>query len=126
MKDLSYVCVPIKLGNEVIGTFCIDRIFSFSTSLEEDARLLSIIGSMMSQAVKLRQQAQEERQRLLGENIRLQEELKDRFHPANIMGNSNEMREVYKLISQVSGSDTTVLIRDESGTGKELISHAIH
>jgi len=33
---------------------------------------------------------------------------------------------VYRLISQVSASDTTVLLRGESGTGKELVAHAIH
>jgi len=36
------------------------------------------------------------------------------------------MQEVYRLIEQVSKSDTTVLITGESGTGKELVAHAIH
>jgi Nif-specific regulatory protein len=81
---------------------------------------------MISQAVKIRQEVQEERQKLLEENIRLQEELKHRYHPANIIGNSNEMQEVYDLIRQLADSDTTVLLRGESGTGKELVAHAIH
>ncbi len=126
LRELSYICVPIKLENEVIGALSADRLYSTEFSLEDDARLFSIIGSMISQAVKLRQQATEERQRLLEENIRLQEELKDRFRPANIIGNSSEMQEVFNLIPQVAKSDTTVLIRGESGTGKELIAHAIH
>ncbi|MBN2354580.1 sigma-54-dependent Fis family transcriptional regulator, partial [candidate division KSB1 bacterium] len=88
--------------------------------------LLSIIASLVSQAVKLRQTAQEERDRLIEENLRLTEELKDRFRPSNIIGNSGAMQEVYDLIAQVSRSDATVLIRGESGTGKELVAHAIH
>jgi Nif-specific regulatory protein len=63
---------------------------------------------------------------LLEENIRLQEELKSRFHPSNIIGNSKVMQTVYDLIARVSKSDTTVLIHGESGTGKELVAHAIH
>jgi Nif-specific regulatory protein len=36
------------------------------------------------------------------------------------------MRDVYRQIQQVSGTDTTVLIRGQSGTGKELVANAIH
>jgi Nif-specific regulatory protein len=103
-----------------------DLSVSFEGVIEDSVRLLTIIGSMIAQAVRLRQSAQEERQRLLEENSRLQEELKARFRPANIVGNYRAMREVYNLIAQVSASDTTVIIRGENGTGKELIAHAIH
>ena len=43
-----------------------------------------------------------------------------------IVGQSRAVREVYKAIGQVAGSDLTVLILGESGTGKELIARAIH
>jgi Nif-specific regulatory protein len=125
-KDISFTCVPIKLGNEVIGALSADRLFAEGVSFREDARLLSIIASMISQAVRLRQAAQEERQRLVEENLRLQEELRDRFHPSNIVGNSKAMQAVYDLIRVVSKSNATVLISGESGTGKELVAHAIH
>jgi Nif-specific regulatory protein len=125
-KDISFICVPIKLGKEVIGALSADRLFADTVSLEEDVRLLSIIASMIAQAVRLRQSVQEERQRLLEENIQLQEKLKDRFRPESIIGNSKAMQTVYDLIAQVSKSNTTVLIRGESGTGKELVANAIH
>ncbi len=125
-RDISFICVPIKIGPEVIGALSADRLFADTVSLEEDVRLLSIIASMIAQAVRLRQSAQEERLRLMEENIQLQEKLKDRFRPANIIGNSKVMRAVYDLIAQVSKSNTTILIRGESGTGKELVAHAIH
>ncbi|KAA3658150.1 MAG: sigma-54-dependent Fis family transcriptional regulator [Calditrichaeota bacterium] len=43
-----------------------------------------------------------------------------------IVGNSDAMQEVYKLIGQVAGQDVTILIRGESGTGKELVARAIY
>jgi Nif-specific regulatory protein len=125
-EGISYISVPIKLENQVIGALSVDKPYSERANLQEDVRLLSIIASLVSQAVKLRQRAQEERDRLIEENLRLTEELKDRFRPSNIIGNSGAMQEVYDLIAQVSRSDATVLIRGESGTGKELVAHAIH
>jgi len=125
-KDLSFICVPIKLGNETIGALSAGRLFDEAVSLDEDVRLLRIVASMFSQAVRLRQQAQEERQRLMEESTRLREELKARFRPANIIGRSKAMQTVYDLIAQVAGTDTTVLLSGESGVGKELVAHAVH
>jgi len=44
----------------------------------------------------------------------------------NIIGNSSRMIEVFKFVSKVAATDTTVLIIGESGTGKELVARAIH
>jgi len=125
-RDISFICVPIKIAAEVVGALSADRLFKANVSLDEDVRLLSIIASMIAQAVRLRQSIEEERQRLIDENVRLQEELKERFRPANIIGNSKAMQAVYDLIGQVAPSEATVLILGESGTGKELVAHAIH
>ncbi|GMW02462.1 MAG: sigma-54-dependent Fis family transcriptional regulator [Candidatus Hydrogenedentota bacterium] len=124
--EISFICVPIKIGNETIGALSVDRLFSDTVSLDEDMRLVTIIASMIAQAVRIRQRAQEERMALLQENMRLQNELKERFRPANIIGSSRAMQKVYDLIQQVAQSDATVLIRGESGVGKELVASAIH
>ena len=125
-RQVSFICVPIKIGAETIGAFSCDRLFANQMSLDEDVRLLSIVASMIAQAVKLRQALQEERQRLLDENTRLHARLQDKFRPANIIGSSRAMQDVFDLIAQVTKSDATVLIRGESGTGKELVAHALH
>jgi Nif-specific regulatory protein len=125
-KDVAFICVPIKIGNQVIGALSADHLLPKEVDLEEEVRVLTVIGSMIAQAVRLRQAAQEEKQKLVEENERLQNELKDRFRPSNIIGNSKQMQDVYDQIAQVCRSNTTVLIRGESGTGKELVAHAIH
>ena len=124
--DVSFVCVPIKVGQEVVGALSVDRLFTSDVDLKEDVRLLTIIASMIAQAVKLRRVAQEEKEKLELENERLRSELRERFRPSNIIGNSHEMQAVYDQIAQVSHSGTTVLILGETGTGKELVAHAIH
>ncbi len=124
--ELSFICVPVAVGVEVIGALAVDRDYREGASLDEDVRMLSIVASMIANSVQSRREAAMERQALEEENLRLRSELEDRFRPENIIGNSNAMREVYRAIHQVAGSDTTVLIRGESGTGKELVAHAIH
>lgn len=125
-EEISFICVPISIGDEIIGTISIDKPFDKSSSLEEDMRLLSIVASMIANNVKTRREETVRLQELEDENLRLRSELEDKFRPENIIGNSSSMRQVYHQIHQVSGSDTTVLIRGQSGTGKELVAHAIH
>jgi two-component system response regulator AtoC len=50
----------------------------------------------------------------------------DAQQESDIVGSSPAMQKLYKLIGQVSATDSTVLIRGESGTGKEVIARAIH
>ena len=125
-KDISFICVPVKIGNETIGAFSIDRPYASQEQLEDDARVLSIIASLVAQAVKIRQNVMEEKRQLEEENSRLQQELRAKFKPSNIIGNSKAMQTVFDMVAQVSRSEASVLIRGESGTGKELVAQAIH
>lgn len=59
-------------------------------------------------------------------NILLTQALEKRYSFGNILGKNARMQEIYELISDISNTDSTVLIQGESGTGKELIARAIH
>jgi two-component system nitrogen regulation response regulator GlnG len=62
-----------------------------------------------------------------GEVHRLKEELKEHYHLERaLIGQSQPMQEVYKVVGKVAPADVTVLITGESGTGKELVARAIH
>jgi Nif-specific regulatory protein len=125
-EELSFFCVPISIGHEVIGALSADETYEETGVSPDTVQVLSIIASMIANDVRSRRISAIARQQLEEENLRLREELEDRFRPENIIGNSGAMREVYRAIHQVAQSDTTVLIRGESGTGKELVAHAIH
>jgi two-component system, NtrC family, response regulator HydG len=56
----------------------------------------------------------------------LENELRVRHQFQNIIGKSSRMQEIYRLLTDLSQTDTTVLITGESGTGKELIAKALH
>src|SRR5689334_5856077 len=59
-------------------------------------------------------------QAAMRENHYLKKELRDRYKFENLIGTSQRMHEIYKLIGKIADTDSTVLIQGESGTGKEL------
>jgi two-component system response regulator AtoC len=66
-----------------------------------------------------------EKNRLVSELSELRKQLSDDEDRA-VWGNSEKMRGIAQVIEQVADSDVTVLIRGESGVGKELVARAIH
>jgi len=125
-QELSFFCVPIKKGNQVIGAFSVDRPYDESYALADGEKLLSVIATMVARHVINLETIRLEKDQLREENLRLRTELENKYRITDIIGNSNKMREVFQMISQVSKSNATVLIRGESGTGKELVSNSIH
>lgn len=125
-KETSFICVPVFDESTVVGTLSIVRAYEPDYKYDDDMRLLAIVGSMIIQSVKARQEQSEEISRLKKTNEELRASLDSRHKPKNIVGNSGRMAEVYKLIEMVSKTNSTVLIRGESGVGKELIADAIH
>ena len=67
-----------------------------------------------------------EKRSLFLQNVNLREQLDDKFGFANIIGTSKPMLELFRMIRLVAPTNATVLIRGESGVGKELIANAIH
>ncbi|MEK6773146.1 MAG: sigma-54 dependent transcriptional regulator [Bdellovibrionota bacterium] len=60
------------------------------------------------------------------ENLQLRQELNKKYNFSQIIGSSNEIQSVLRLVERVADSDSTVMITGESGTGKELVARAIH
>ncbi|RLB99289.1 MAG: sigma-54-dependent Fis family transcriptional regulator, partial [Deltaproteobacteria bacterium] len=125
-RELSFICVPIKKGKQVVGALSADLAFEGPAELKEAEKLLSVVAAMVAQHVINLETIRLEKETLRQENINLRKELGNKYRITNIVGNSNKMREVYQMITQVSRSNATVLIRGESGTGKELVANSIH
>lgn len=76
--------------------------------------------------IRIRLKSILEKKAIAAENIYLRRELDERYGFDNIIGKSEAMREIFRLVEKVAPTDSTILIRGQSGTGKELIARAIH
>jgi two-component system response regulator HupR/HoxA len=64
--------------------------------------------------------------KLENENVQLRRSLEKEYDFQSIIGHSPQMLEVFKLVSKVIDTPTSVLLLGETGTGKELLAKAIH
>ena len=124
-RELSIICVPILDETKVTGTLSVIRIYNPAIAFDEDIRMLTIIGSLIGQVVQSRQERREEMELLKQKNLELENKLSG-IKNLNMIGNSSKMRDVFSLVQMVGKTNSTVLIRGESGVGKELIADAIH
>ena len=126
-ENISFICVPVKVKGDTIGVVSVDRLFTDqSVSLDEDVRILTIIASLIGQAITTAKMVELEKKNLLKEKLTLQRELKSPYRFANIVFVSDKMRDILDAAWRVSQSKANVLLRGESGPGKELIARTIH
>ncbi len=121
----TLLIVPIKHDEEVLGTLSFVRSPAPDVIIDNDLRFLALVAGQVGLAVRFRQVTQERIDTLRQENERLQEQIKRSFIPEGMIGKSSSMRMVYYHVDQVADSKTTVLIRGETGVGKERIAQAI-
>ena len=125
-QQISFLCVPVKHGQQVIGALSVDREYKKGLDFESDLQFLAIISGLIAQSVVRIQAFAEEKRKLIKENSSLKRELSGKYQIGNIVSNSSRMREVFEMIHRVAESNATVLLRGESGTGKTLVAKAIH
>src|SRR6266567_727101 len=102
----SYISLPLLKRGEMLGAV------DFVSIAVSNALAFEEINALKEQ--------------LQAENRLLQDEIVQRSIFEEIVGSSQSLRNVLAAIDRVASTDTTVLITGETGTGKELIAHAIH
>lgn len=113
---------------KIIGTFQVLNKLRGAFALEDE----QIIGALAAHAAiaienaQLLQELSKHRDQLLEESTQLRREVESRFSTQNIIGTSEKIQHVVRMIEHVADTPVNVLVTGESGTGKELVAKAIH
>jgi len=115
----SIVCVPMKIGDEIVGVVeIIDK--NDGTQIQKtDIKLLTVFAELAASAIGSARKFAHVRRKIRD----LKEELSNKYQ---IVGESEALRRVISDAFKVANSKTSTLISGESGTGKELLARLIH
>ena len=124
--ERGFVGVPIRIGRQVAGVIAAQTAAGAEILLDEYTQFMEMVANLIGQAVRLATSVQKERQELTEERDTLRRAVRGQYGFDNIIGHTQPMRRVFEQARLVAKWNTTVLIRGETGTGKELIANAIH
>jgi Nif-specific regulatory protein len=129
MATRSVLCTPLRIREELIGTVYLESRTSPSQFDDEDLELLDAFSNLLAIAIdnsRKYEALRRSRERVIGTNLSLRNDVGTRYQAANIIGRSAEIERVLNEVELIANSRGTVLITGESGTGKELIAKTIH
>jgi formate hydrogenlyase transcriptional activator len=120
--------LPLTTARRRLGllVFACKQPFAYETA---DLGFLQLVANQVAVAVENAiafQEVEVLKDQLAKENAYLEEEVRTEHNFGEIIGESAALRRVLHGVETVAGTDSTVLIRGETGTGKELIARAVH
>jgi formate hydrogenlyase transcriptional activator len=128
-EGVKTICVlPLVYRDHVLGVLVLARRAETAFS-PDDLEFLARIADQVAMAVEnalAYGQIAALKDKLAQEKVYLEEEIRTGHHFEDIVGESIALRRVLKEVESVAPTHATVLIRGETGTGKELIARALH
>lgn len=132
----SSLIIPLNAGGRQIGaitfasirheTIWSERLTRYMQRISQTFAIVIERKQKEEQLLKRSQETERLKQQLEQENSILKDEIKVLQQYSGIIGQSTLLNEVLAKVEQVAPLNSTVLITGETGTGKELIAHAIH
>ncbi|MBC7817813.1 MAG: sigma 54-interacting transcriptional regulator [Planctomycetaceae bacterium] len=122
----SVICAPIRNGDSIYGLIHLYSTLSDESLEPEHLEFTLAVADQMALAfenIREKQSLAEGLARAQNENESLRNQL---AIDTELIGNSPEMQQLKQQIGRIAPTDATVLIRGESGVGKELVARAVH
>ncbi|MBV5279556.1 MAG: sigma 54-interacting transcriptional regulator [Campylobacteraceae bacterium] len=126
-NSISYIAVPMLVDQEVIGVLGANITKTTAIDFESAVRVLTIMSSIFAQSIRSHDINLQEKERLKELKLYYKMEWDSKVHNfGDIIGESDKMKSVFNVVERIAQSNVTVLVRGETGTGKELVAAAIH
>jgi Nif-specific regulatory protein len=124
--SVSYIAVPLLQDDGVIGVISANIGAGAPLNFDDIVRMLTIVGSLFAGTLATQRRFAKEKEELTELKTYYRDELLSDHKFENIIGKSTKMQQVFSMLETVAPSDATILVRGETGTGKELIATAVH
>src|SRR5437016_13869500 len=124
----SMCSIPLTVHDRRLGTLSVARLGG-EPFTAEDAELLAAVANQVAFSVENAlafQEIAELKDKLAAEKVYLEDEIRTEYNFEEIIGESSALKRVLHQVETVAPTDSAVLLRGETGTGKELIARAIH
>ena len=121
-KIYAILAFPLIIDDQLYGILYFDSRRNRQSFNETSRQFLSFFSAIASLALE---QVLTKR-KIEKENIQLRKRLDDKIEIPEIIGESEEIKKLFRLISRVAKTDASVIISGENGTGKDLVAKAIH
>jgi len=125
-RNLPFVAVPIRIGTDLKGVLAVQPMHPDEGLLDERTQFVEMVANLIGQNLRLATEVIEEKTSLVAERDSLRRQVRREHGFDSMVGHSTMMRRIFDQARMVAKWNTTVLIRGETGTGKELIANAIH
>jgi len=125
-KGTSFLAVPLKISNQVLGVLGIFKKFKEGESKEKAIEILQTLATLISIAYLMNKKHLLEKSSWEEEKRFLTQTLYKNFNQEGIIGRSQAIQNLINLIKKVGQTEANILLTGESGTGKSYIARAIH
>ncbi|MDD2789032.1 MAG: sigma 54-interacting transcriptional regulator [Sulfurimonas sp.] len=125
-NSVSYIAVPIIQDETLFGVISANINKNSLLSFNDIVRMLTIVGSLFGGTLATQNRFAKEKENLTELKTYYKEEVLSEYKFESIIGRSTKMQQIFSILETVSPSKATILVRGETGTGKELIATAVH
>lgn len=123
---ISYIAVPILQNDGVVGVISANLRKDAPLNFDDIVHMLTIIGSISLGTLSVHRRFTQEKEQIQQLKSYYRDEMLSDYKFENIIGRSLAMQRIFSMLETVAPSNATILVRGETGTGKELIAAAVH